>query len=149
MAKLQGIELPEETIAPGVEDVLGYAAEYRVVVPSTYLVQPADEPVLIIGIAAVGGGTVGQVYADQEWLWDLWADEVLVASGRDLRSGAMGATHEQMARTLATFLSNDGEAFYYGYQPEAGNASVDYVQEAVEVLAGAWEQLGLFASDDD
>ena len=148
MVKLQGIELPEETIAPGVEDVLGRDAEYRVVVPSTYFTRPADEPVLIIGIAAVGGGTDGEVYANQEWLWDLWAGEVLVASGRDLRSGAMGATHEQMARTLATFLSSDGEAFYYGYQPEAGNASGDYGPEAVEVLAVAWEQLGLFGNNE-
>lgn len=146
MVKLQGIELPEETIAPGVEDVLGAGAEYRVIVPSTYLMPPADEPVLIIGIAAVGGGTDGNYYTNQTWMWDLWAGSELIASGRDLHTGALPKRHDEAARALAAFLSADGECLHYEPECEEGEL---YCERARTVLAEAWEQLGLFASDDE
>ncbi|MFC4334071.1 hypothetical protein [Salininema proteolyticum] len=71
------------------------------------------EPRVRIAVSAFGGGTVGKAYAGQTWAYAVLIDTdkspEWVITGDDLRSGAMPATHEEMVRTLATFLSADGE----------------------------------------
>ncbi len=64
-----------------------------------------DHPPMTISIAALGGGTVGKAYADNNWIYAVHADGELVASGADLRSGGMARTHQQMAAVLAFCLA--------------------------------------------
>lgn len=88
--------------------------EYAFNVPSNY----AYDPPLVIHISAVGGGTVGESYGNnQAWAYsvtikpypNLRAREML--HGDDLSSG-FTATHEDMARSLASFLAAAGESLY-------------------------------------
>lgn len=111
-----------------VEDKFKYydaEVEFGFKVPSLYFMPPKGERAIRVGISAVGGGTVGKSYASQTWIWGVWSNGRLVASGDDLRSGAGGATHEEMARTLCTFLAHDGEE-------AAGYGSRDIAQSAAE-----------------
>lgn len=96
-----------------VEDMFahyGAEVEFTGKVPSLYARPPKGERAIRVGISAVGGGTVGKAYDRQRWIWGVWSRGRLVASGDDLGSNAVAATHAEMARTLCAFLANDGEA---------------------------------------
>ncbi len=65
------------------------------------------DPPLWLGIAAVGGGTVGRAYASNDWIYGLWLAGRLQLNGADLHSGSIGKTHHQMAVLLCEFLAED------------------------------------------
>ena len=65
------------------------------------------DPPLWLGIAAVGGGTLGRAYATNDWIYGLWLASRLQLSGADLHSGPIGKTHRQMAVLLCEFLIDD------------------------------------------
>jgi hypothetical protein len=67
----------------------------------------AGQPPLVIGIAALGGGTIGRAYADNDWVYAVHVDGVLIASGADLHSGGFAHTHRQVAALLACYLADD------------------------------------------
>lgn len=116
--------------------------EYTVIVSKVYVNAP-DEPAVVIGISAHGGGTVGESYADNGWSYAVYVDGRELIVGSDLHSGAMGATHAEMARTLCAFLSADGESEYR----ESRESPVYVSTEAGEFLIAEYERLGVFASD--
>lgn len=59
-------------------------------------------------LAAWGGGTVGESYPHNQWVYRVWRGTSLVASGDQLRSGS-ASTHREMAEVLADFFfSVDG-----------------------------------------
>lgn len=62
---------------------------------------------LRLAISALGGGTVGDAYANNGWIYGLWHGGRLHRSGADLRSGGIGQTHQQMAALLTEQLTND------------------------------------------
>src|SRR5262249_15889040 len=88
--------------------VLSYFDVYRCEAEATYTVPVlADgDPPLQIRIAALGGGTVGAAYADNDWIYDVHLAETLVCSGADLHSGRFAPTHPQMAAMLADHLAD-------------------------------------------
>jgi hypothetical protein len=91
------------------DDVVDYFRVYRCD-PEIILTVPAlddGQPMLVIGIAALGDGTLGRPYADNDWVYAMHLDGVLVASGADLHSGGIARTHRQMAAVLATHLADD------------------------------------------
>jgi hypothetical protein len=65
------------------------------------------DPPLQLAVTAVGGGTLGRAYADNDWIYGLWLGGRLHYSGADLRSGAIGKTHHQMAVLLGEYLAED------------------------------------------
>jgi hypothetical protein len=65
------------------------------------------DPPLRLGIAAVGGGAVGRSYVNNDWIYGLWLGGRLHRCGIDLRCGAMGKTHHQMAVLLGEYLTDD------------------------------------------
>jgi hypothetical protein len=87
---------------------LSYFEVYRCEPEATYTVPVlADsEPSLQIRIAAVGGGTVGAAYADNDWIYEVRLAGTLVCSGVDLHSGGFARTHAQMAVVLAEHLAD-------------------------------------------
>lgn len=118
--------------------------EFSGKVPSLYTMPPKGERSILVGISAVGGGTVGKAYANQTWIWGVWSRGRLVASGDDLRSGAVAATHAEMASTLCAFLAHDGEeAAGYASRDDAEMAA-EYEGADIGALAygvGAWNVL--------
>ena len=89
-------------------EVVDYFRVYRCD-PELTLTVPAltdGQPPLMIGIAALGGGTLGRAYASNTWVYAVYLDGELVASGADLQSGAIGQTHQQMAAALAVYLAD-------------------------------------------
>lgn len=118
--------------------------EYRVKVPSMYCA-PSDEPSITINISAFGGGTVGESYADNRWSYLVTATDAIRISGDDLRSGGTGATHAQMARTLASFLSAAGESLRWS--GDDSEYAKEYTGRVREFLESEYERLGMFADD--
>jgi hypothetical protein len=110
--------------------------EYTVEVPR----QDQQDPVVTIGISAIGGGTVGRAYADQEWKWQVRYDGKVVASDDNLRSG-YPATHAQMAVTLAAFLATDAETIS---NDTGGELSVDDYPITRSFLEREGERLGIW-----
>jgi hypothetical protein len=89
-------------------DTVDYFRVYRCE-PELIVSVPAIEdcqPPLTIGIAALGGGTLGRGYADNDWVYAVHLDGALVVSGADLHSGAIGRTHRQMVAVLADYLAD-------------------------------------------
>jgi len=111
------------------DDVVDYFRVYRCDPEITLTVPALDDgqPPLVIGIAALGGGTLGRAYAGNTWVYTVHLDGVLVASGADLHSGGIARTHRQMAAVLATHLADD--------------------TAAVPSLAGQSDRLSLWADD--
>lgn len=110
------------------DDIVDYFRVYRCD-PELALAVPATkdgQPPLVIGIAALGGGTVGRAYAHNDWVYAVHLDGDLVASGADLHSGGSAKTHRQMAAVLAEYLAND---------------------PMVPALAGQADRLSLWAHD--
>jgi hypothetical protein len=85
--------------------------EYTVEVPEQYV---TGDPKVRIMISAVGGGTVGRAYRNNNWEYAIEVDGAIIQEGTDLRSSAIGATHSEMALTLASFAMAEAEADYYG-----------------------------------
>jgi len=107
------------------DEVVDYFRVYRTE-PETVFEIPAiagGQPSLTIGIAALGGGTVGQAYAGNGWIYAVHLGGELVASGSDLRSGGFGRTHQQMAAVLASCLA-DGETPAPGLHEQADRLSL-------------------------
>lgn len=87
--------------------------EYQVDVPPEY--SRSAEAAIRIGMSAVGGGTVGEAYAGNGWIWGVWENGRLILSAADLRSpAASAATHAEMVRTLCSFLAHDGDVIASG-----------------------------------
>jgi len=92
------------------DELVDYFRVYRCD-PELQLTVPAlerEQAPLVIGIAALGGGTVGRAYADNDWVYVVHLDGVLLASGADLHCGGIARTHRQMAAVLATHLADAG-----------------------------------------
>jgi len=83
----------------------GYRTDPEAVWPIPVLAD--TDPSLRLGITAIGGGTVGRAYANNEWIYGLWRNGRLHRCGTDLRCGAMGKTHHQMAVLLGEYLADD------------------------------------------
>lgn len=66
--------------------------------------EPEDRPGLKFEVAAMGGGTVGEAYADNGWWYRVLRDDEPFYAGNDLRSGGIPQTHEAMARVLVDCL---------------------------------------------
>ncbi len=84
-------------------EVASYFELYRCEAEATFdipTLADSDAPLQIF-IAAVGGGTVGAAYANNDWIYEVHLAGTLVASGADLRSGGFARTHAQMALVLA------------------------------------------------
>jgi hypothetical protein len=123
-----------------VPDGDGDPHEYAVEVPRMILGD--SEPVILIGISAAGGGTVGESYANNGWAYTVLCDGEPVITGDDIRSGAMGATHAQMARTLCNFLSAAGESLYHS--DDDSEYDDEYGDSAREFLISEYERLSSF-----
>lgn len=119
----------------------GQDVEYTVEVPLQYAREPEWETPLTIGLSVLGGGTVGVEYPHAGWVWGLWSGEELILSATDLKSNAIGATHEVMARSLGTFLASDGETMYHGGEVEFAS----FTSRQREILEGEYERLAAFA----
>src|SRR4051812_20128122 len=77
------------------DDVVDYFLVYRCD-PEITLTVPAlgdGQPPLLIGIAVLGGASLGRAYAGNSWVYAVHLDGDLVASGADLHSGAIARTH--------------------------------------------------------
>jgi len=68
-----------------------------------------SDPELTISIAAAGGGTVGETYAHNTWIYDVHLAGHLVMSGADLRSGGIPQSHQDMAAMLACWLADSDD----------------------------------------
>lgn len=80
---------------------------YRCSPEASYALACIDgEPPITIGIAVHGGGTVGDAYASNYWIYAVHIDGTMWRSGVDLRSGGIAQTHLQMAVTLAEWLAD-------------------------------------------
>lgn len=130
------------TVRAIVPDDDGDPMEYAVPVPFMYV--NGDEPGITIGISAAGGGTVGIVYADNRWIYRVMVNGAELISGDDLRSGGMGGTHQDMIRSLCSFLGSDGESLYMS--PDSGLAE-SYSTEQVEFLVSEYERLQMFGME--
>jgi len=127
-------------------------SEYEIEIPTQYggnTIEP--EAQIIIKMAAVGGGTIREAYADNDWLYGVYVDGDLLISGKDLRSNATPGTHESMTRTLATFLANDGEILYRaslaGDYSDAEAEGIKYDDEARGFLESEYERFSAFATE--
>lgn len=126
--------------------------EYSVVIPSMY-VTPNDDPEIIIWISAAGGGTVGESYAGNDWHYGVTFNDAMLIKGSDIRSNATPASHADMARTLAGFLSADGESFWsHDHITRDGSENSEhggrYSARVREILAAEHERLSSFAAGD-
>lgn len=128
---------------PAVLDEDGYPHELTTGVSPVY--RSDHESTVLIGISAVGGGTVGIAYANNHWRYTVTLDGKPVITGQDLRSGGMGATHQEMTRTLASFLAAAGESLYLSEDsPYAG----EYEPDASVFLIGEYDRLSAFADGE-
>jgi hypothetical protein len=118
--------------------------EYKVTVPCLYQA-PSGEPTVIIAVSAHGGGTIGKAYAGS-WDYGVYVNGAEVIAGQELRSPANGATHEEMARELAGFLSAYGESLRLS--GDDSEYAADYRGAARDFLVAEYERLALFADDE-
>jgi hypothetical protein len=97
------------TDASTIAEVRDFFAAYRTDPEAVWAIDALAEtdPSLRLGIAAIGGGTVGRSYAHNDWIYGLWRGDRLHRCGIDLRCGAMGKTHHQMAVLLGEYLADD------------------------------------------
>ncbi|GAA1884182.1 hypothetical protein [Asanoa iriomotensis] len=119
-------QLADDTTAGGrADEIVDYFRVYRTDPEAVFTVDPldADQPPLTIGIATLGGGTVGQAYADNDWIYAVHLDGRLVTSGTDLHSGGVAQTHRQMAAALTAALG-DGDAAPAALADQAERLSV-------------------------
>ena len=117
--------------------------EYSVTVASLYV---TGDPDIMIYMSAHGGGTVGEAYAHNGWAYAVTVSGNEIYAGDDLRSGATPATHEAMARTLASFLAAAGRIAPLVRRPVGVRGRSRAVRE---VLAAEYERLGMFGMDPD
>jgi hypothetical protein len=119
--------------------------EYAVSIPTMY-VKAMGETAITIGMSKVGGGTIGIAYANGSWEYAVNVNGVTAIEGNDLRSGAMGATHEEMARTLASFLGAAGESLYLAdMSGRESEYAGEYDDDARAFLVAEYERLSAFA----
>jgi hypothetical protein len=92
-----------------IADVVDFFAAYRTDPEAVWAIAAlvGTDPSLRLGIAAIGGATVGRRYANNDWIYGLWRGDRLHRCGIDLRCGAMGKTHHQMAVLLCEYLADD------------------------------------------
>lgn len=122
--------------------------EYTVKIPAIAEVDTVVE----VGISVAGGGTVGETYADNEWIYSVWCDGELVISGGGLRSSADGATHHQMVGSLARFLASDAETIRnYGAlsTDSADELSGDYTYTGREFLETHGERFSVWEFEEN
>lgn len=98
---------PEMTAVPDVFAAYRTEPEQVWHIPAPATPDDTTAPLLRLGIAALGGGTPGRRYADNDWIYGLWLDNRLLVSGADLRCGAVAQTHDQMAALLADHCADD------------------------------------------
>jgi hypothetical protein len=83
-------------------------AAYGTAPEAVWLIPGKDaDPPLRLGVAVVGGGTVGRAYADNGWIYGLWRAGRRLLCGADLLSDAVARTHRQMGVRLAAILAAD------------------------------------------
>ena len=128
---------------PRVLDDEGFPFEYAAIVPTMLLGD--SEPSVVIGISKVGGGTPGESYSGT-WEYRVTLDGEPVIDGSDLRSGAMGATHAEMCRSLCNFLSAAGESLYSHDGMGGSEYDNDYSEVQVAFLVDAYERLSMFGA---
>lgn len=116
--------------------------EYAFDVPAQY----ANEAPLVIHISAVGGGEVGESYADQQWAYSVTLDSVEMLHGDDLRSG-FTSTHDEMARSLASFLSAAGESLWH--RNRSSEYWDEYTEDERSFLIDSYERFSLASLGDD
>jgi hypothetical protein len=125
------------------EQLYGYSAgehEYAETVPALY----GSDAALVIYVSAHGGGTVGEAYANNGWDYLVTYDGQTMLEGSDLRSPeGRPASHAEMARSLASFLSAAGESLHYS--GDRSEYAGEYSASEAEWLAAEGERLGLFA----
>lgn len=136
---------PRESIASGVPycEACVPEPEYTVAVPKQYGNAPLESEITI-GITALGGGTVSNAYANSGWQWQVRENSTVVLFSGDLRANMTPATHNDMARTLAAFLSADAEVV-----TTCGPEDLDtaYTQAQRDFLESYGERLAAFAHD--
>jgi hypothetical protein len=124
--------------------------EYTVTVPGMYAptlptMDGQGEQAVKIGLSKLGGGTIGNTYSGS-WEYAVEVNGVIVIEGNDLRSGALGATHAEMANTLANFLSATGESLHSAEMSGRESEYADeYDEDARAFLTSDYERLSLFA----
>lgn len=91
------------------ESVTDYFMAYRTD-PEYIVTVPTDSMKLEILISAVGGGVIGKGYSQNSWIYGIRLNGHLVVSGADLRSALRPATHHEMAKSLAYFMSDQCES---------------------------------------
>lgn len=121
--------------------------EYNVLVPMQYRA-PSGEPMIVIGISAHGGGTVGEAYADNGWDYSVTVDGEQMITGSDLRSNGTPGTHHGMAKVLASFLANDGEILHDKNGVLNEELSAHYSPEQMAFLIDAYERFSMFSMDE-
>jgi hypothetical protein len=121
--------------------------EYEVSIPQIM----TDDGPLIICMSAHGGGTVGKSYAGNGWDYAVYDEDGFpVIEGSDLRSPAgRPAGHAEMARALASFLSDYGESFALAGFTIGDGDTPEYSPDEAEWLAANYERLGSFASEGE
>jgi hypothetical protein len=94
--------------ADPVDGVRDWFAAYQAAPEAVWTIPSgSSDTSLRVGIAALGGGTLGRSYADNNWIYGIFSVGRLIICGMDLRSGGFGRTHYQMAILLAEYLADD------------------------------------------
>lgn len=116
-------------------DVYRTSPELSVNVPPQYIGEAWN---IRIDIAAMGGGSVGRRYANNNWIYTVYVDGNPVYSGTDLRSAAYGegSTHLEMIAALCDFIYCYAEAD----SPELPHVLKEY-GERFGALSVDWREL--------
>lgn len=130
---------------PTVLDSDGDPMEYAVNVPQMYA--DGTDPVILIGISKVGGGTVGESYSGS-WSYVITMDGTVVLSGSDFSCG-MPHTHQYTARAIADYFGAVGESLYLSNFPSRGKSehSGEYDETQTAFLVAEYERLSAYAEE--
>ena len=119
----------------------GDPMEYAVRVPEMYA--DGDEPVILIGISKVGGGTLGESYSGS-WSYVITCDGITVISGSDFFCG-MPHDHEYTSRQVADYFGAVGESLTFRHEDSEHAGEYDETQTAF--LVAEYERLSAYAEE--
>jgi len=103
-----------------------------------------DDDLMWIGISAHGGGTIGRSYGQNGWDYIVTVGDEPIITGDDMRSGAP-ATHNEMAKTLCSFLSAAGESLRYS---DTSQYHEEYSESQRQFLIAQYERLTMFEMEE-